>query len=105
MGSERLSANQEVFFPWSVNPLPSIAREFAGKALETARGNLGRLKGRRLPFLKENSGRPSSRSEDSGSQVRKTYGEILIMHSKLRCSALVTSLRFQPGIIRSPRVP
>ena len=51
---ERLSSSEEVFFPWSANPLPSFARQFAGRALKTA-GSFGRLKGRRLPFQRQKS--------------------------------------------------
>lgn len=35
-GRQRLGVNQEIFFPWSSRPLPSFAREMAGKALRKA---------------------------------------------------------------------
>lgn len=59
LGRERLHPSEEVFFPWSIKPLPSFARQFAGQALKKA-GSLGRLKGRRLPFLKDGSESPAS---------------------------------------------
>lgn len=47
---ERLAAGQAIFFPWSSRPIPSFAREMAGRAMRTAGGmrNFRRGKGQQL---------------------------------------------------------
>lgn len=42
-GIERLSFSQDIFFPWSSKPMPSFARNMAGRAMKTALNKVWKL--------------------------------------------------------------